>query len=81
MPETGHATKQDLIDEARTLVERLVKVKHKLRKNECEFVLQLDEKLRRYGYGAYVSERQMSWLKILDKQHSLDERQMSLLES
>jgi hypothetical protein len=78
MPETGHASKKDMIDEARALVERLVQVKHKLRENECEFVMSLDEKLKQYGYGAFVSDKQVNWLKILDKQHSPDERQADL---
>lgn len=79
MPQTGHANKKDLIDEARKRVERLVTVKHKLRENECEFILALDDKFRRYGYSAYLSKAQMDWLRILDKQYVPDERQMSLL--
>jgi len=78
MPETGHATKEDLINEAQTLVARLVAVKHKLRENECEFVMSLDEKIRQYGYSAFVSSAQMDWLRILDKKHVLDERQAGL---
>jgi hypothetical protein len=79
MPETGHANKKDLIDEARTLVQRLVPVKHKLRENECEFVMSLDEKLRRYGYNAFLSPKQLFWLRDLEQRHVPDERQMSLL--
>ncbi|HEX5081187.1 MAG TPA: hypothetical protein VFY40_04015 [Blastocatellia bacterium] len=71
--------KEKLINEAREMLARLVTVKHKLRENECEFVLGLDEKIRRYGAGAFVSPKQMNWLKILDRQYSPDERQMSLL--
>lgn len=78
MPETGRATKVALIDKARALVTRLVAVKHKLRENECEFVLSLDEKIRRYGYGAFVSSAQLNWLRILDKQYVPDERQTNL---
>jgi hypothetical protein len=78
-PEKERSSKEKRIDEARELVARLVAVKHKLRENEYEFVLDLDEKLRRYGYGAFVSDRQMSWLRILDKKHAPDERQQSLL--
>ncbi len=81
MPETGHATKEALINEAQTLVTRLVAVKHKLRENECEFVMSLDEKLKTYGYGAFVSDKQMNWLKILDKQYVPDERQTGLFEN
>jgi hypothetical protein len=79
MPETGDKTKEDLINEAQTLVARLVLVKHKLRENECEFVMRLDDKLRRYGYGAFVSEKQLFWLRDLDQKHVPDERQMNLL--
>jgi len=81
MPETGHETKKDLINEAVTLVARLVKVKHKLRENECEFVMSLDDKLRQYGYGAFVSPKQLFWLRDLEQRYVPDERQMSLLES
>lgn len=81
MPETGHTTKEELINEAQALVTRLVAVKHKLRENECEFVISMDEKLRRYGYGTFVSPKQMDWLRILDKNYVPDERQMNLLES
>lgn len=81
MPETGHTTKEELIDEAQTLVARLVTVKHKLRENECEFVLSLDEKLRRYGYGAFVSPKQLFWLRDLEQRYVDDPRQMNLLES
>jgi hypothetical protein len=79
MPETDRQKKEKLIDEAREVVARLVTVKHKLRENECEFVLGLEEKLKRYGCGAYLSAAQMNWLRILDGRHSPDERQMSLL--
>lgn len=79
MPETERSIKQEWIDEARELVARLVVVKNKLRENECEFVLSLEAKLGTYGYGTFVSDKQMQWLKILDKQYSPDERQMSLL--
>jgi hypothetical protein len=80
MPETDRSSKEKWIDEARDLVARLVPVKHKLAENECEFVISMDEKLRSYGYGARVSDKQMNWLRILDKLHVPDERQMSLLE-
>jgi hypothetical protein len=80
MPETERSSKEKWIDEARELVARLVPVKHKLAENACEFVLDLDDKLRRYGCGARVSDKQMNWLRILDKLHVPDERQMSLLE-
>ncbi|HEY7184333.1 MAG TPA: hypothetical protein VIC84_23055 [Blastocatellia bacterium] len=70
--------KEKLIDEAQTLVARIVSVKFKLRENECQFVMELDEKLKRYGYGTFVSDKQMNWLKILDKQYSPDERQAEL---
>lgn len=79
MPETGHANKKELIDEARKLVTRLVAVKHKLRENECEFVMSLDDKLRQYGYGAFVSPKQLFWLRDLEQKHVPDERQMNLL--
>lgn len=81
MPETGHATKKDLIDEARTLVGRLIPVKHKLRENECEFVVSLDEKLKTYGYGAFVSPKQLFWLRDLEEKNVPDERQTDLFES
>jgi hypothetical protein len=77
MPE--NKTNVAWINEAHGLVMRLVMVKHRLRENECEFVLSLDEKLKTYGYGTRVSDKQMNWLRILDKQYSPDERQMSLL--
>lgn len=80
MLETKRKTNVAWINEAYTLVRRLVPVKHKLQENECEFVTSLDEKLKQYGYGAFVSDKQMAWLKILDKQYSPDERQMNLLE-
>jgi hypothetical protein len=79
MSETGRSSKEKWIDEARELVARLVVVKHKLKEHECVFVLELEEKLGRYGYGTRVSDKQMSWLKILDRLHVPDERQMSLL--
>lgn len=79
MPE--NKTNVAWINEAHTLVKRLITVKHKLRENECEFVMSLDEKLGRYGYGTRVSDKQMDWLRILDKNYVPDERQMSLLES
>lgn len=78
MPETGHATKKKLIDEARELVARLVPVKHKLRENECEFVMSLDEKLKTYGYGAFVSPKQLFWLRDLEERNVPDERQGGL---
>jgi hypothetical protein len=81
MPETGHSTKEELIDEARTLVSRLVAVKHRLRENECEFVMSLDEKLRTYGYGAFVSPKQLFWLRDLEQKYADDPRQMNLLGS
>jgi hypothetical protein len=71
--------KEAWTNEARELVTRLVTVKHRLADNEYEFVLSLEEKLKRYGAGAFVSEKQMHWLKILDRKLSPDERQMSLL--
>lgn len=79
MPETERKTNVAWINEAYTLVKRLIPLKHRLAENECEFVLSLDEKLRRYGYGAFISDAQMKWLRILDKQYVPDERQMSLL--
>jgi hypothetical protein len=81
MPETGHATKKDLIDETRELVSRLVEVKHKLKERECEFVLSMDEKLRTYGYGAFVSAKQLFWLRDLEERLVPDERQTGLFES
>lgn len=72
------APKKDLIDEAQRLATALVEVKHKLAENECEFVLSMDEKLRRYGYGAYVSGPQLNWLRILHRQHAPDPRQGGL---
>jgi len=83
MPEAGagRSTNVAWINEAYTLVKRLVAVKHKLRENECEFVMSLDEKLKTYGYGTRVSDKQMNWLRILDKQYVPDERQMNLLEA
>lgn len=80
MSEADRSSKEKWIDEARDQLARLVAVKHKLQEHECEFVLQLDEKLRRYGYGAFVSEKQMAWLRILDKRHSPDERQAGLFQ-
>jgi hypothetical protein len=77
MPEITN--KEAWTNEARELVVRLVSVKFKLAENECEFVLSLEEKLKRYGASAFVSEKQMAWLRILDKKFSPDERQMSLL--
>jgi hypothetical protein len=71
--------KEAWTNEARGLVARLVTVKHRLAENECEFVLSLEEKLNRYGAGAFVSEKQMNWLRILDRKLTPDERQMSLL--
>ena len=71
--------KEKLIDEAQAVVARLVTIKFKLRENECQFVMDLDEKLKRYGYGSFVSDKQMHWLEILDKKYTPDERQMSLL--
>jgi hypothetical protein len=78
MPETGHANKKELIDEARTLVTRLVAVKHRLRENECEFVLSMDEKLKTYGYGAFVSAKQLFWMRDLEQRYVPDERQTDL---
>ena len=77
MPEITN--KEAWVNEARELVARLVTVKHRLTDNECEFVLSLEEKLNRYGAAAFVSEKQMNWLRILDRKFTPDERQMSLL--
>jgi hypothetical protein len=78
MPETGHATKQDLINEAQTLCARLMPYIGNLRENECEFVTTLDEKLRKYGNGTFVSAKQLFWLRDLEQKHVPDERQTAL---
>lgn len=78
MPETGHTTKQDLINEAVTLTERLLPHLSALRENEREFVESLNGKLRQYGYEAFVSAKQLFWLRDLEQKHVPDERQESL---
>lgn len=77
MPETGHATKEDLINEARTLVERLLLVVGNLRDNQAEFVTSLSAKMQQYGDRAFVSPAQLFWLRDLQK-YVPDERQESL---
>lgn len=77
--ETGHATKRDLINEVQTLIERLVLVKHLLRDNEAEFVLNVEAKLKQYGEGAFISAKQLFWLRDLEQRYVPDPRQMSLL--
>jgi hypothetical protein len=79
MAEATAAEKVEAVKQAAALVDALLPVKHLLAGREAEFVLAMDEKLKRYGYGAFVSEKQMKWLRLLEKQYSPDPRQMSLL--
>lgn len=75
MPETGHATREDLINEAQTLCSRLMPHIGALRDNEREFVESLDAKLKQYGSGAFVSARQLFWLRDLEQKYVPDRRQ------
>jgi hypothetical protein len=77
MPETGHATQQELIDEARTLIERLLPVVGNLRENQAEFVTTLHGKIQQYRDRAFVSPAQLFWLRDLQK-YVPDERQANL---
>jgi hypothetical protein len=63
---------------AAPLVERLVAVIGRLRENEAEFVSSMHEKFGRYGADTYVSDKQLKWLKDLDRQHAPDPRQVAL---
>jgi hypothetical protein len=78
--ETGHKTKQELINEAQTRVDRLVEIKHLMRENEAEFVLSLDSKLKTYGYGTFVSAKQIFRLRDLDERYVPDPRQQGLFQ-
>jgi hypothetical protein len=78
MPETGHATKQDLINEAQTLCSRLLPHVGALRENEREFVETLNAKIQQYGERAFVSAKQLFWLRDIEQKHVPDERQESL---
>lgn len=80
MTNEANSKKRDLIDEAQRLVKRLIEFKHLLRENEAEFVMSVDEKLKTYGYGTFLSDKQLNWLRILDKAHVPDERQGNLFE-
>jgi hypothetical protein len=77
MPETGHATQEDLINEARTLVERVFPHRSRLNENAAVFVAQMHSKIQQYGDQAFVSPAQLFWLRDLQK-HVPDERQATL---
>jgi len=80
MPEMGQAHKEAIINEAQERLARIIPVKHKLAENETAFVISLDEKIKQYGYGAYISPRQLSWLRHIDNRYGLDPRQTELFQ-
>jgi hypothetical protein len=77
MTETGYITDPGLLQEARLLVERLHPHRMSFNANACGFVGQMNAKFRQYGNETFVSDEQLNWLRILEKQLP-DERQQSL---
>lgn len=80
MEETGHESKEALISETRTRVDRLLKVKHMMRSNEVDLVNSLAEKLERYGEKTFVSAKQLFWLRDMEERYVPDPRQNNLFE-
>lgn len=69
---------ENYYQEACELVAQLLEARS-LRENEREFVDGLHVKLEQYGERAFLSAKQMNWLRALAKEHWRDPRQMSLI--
>lgn len=65
--------------EASELMAVLLPHSGRLRENEAAFVNELNGKLGQYGERAYLSDKQMDWLRGLAKKHVPDPRQTSFL--
>jgi hypothetical protein len=71
--------KQQLIAEAQRLVDALLTVRDRLTDGEREFVSLMKSRLEQYQERAFISERQLHWLRVMEKKYAPDPRQMSLL--